>query len=95
MKNVTRLERIEIFQVPIPGTLPHPVWAIKYVSGLDDGGETKSGDWLARWEPSPERIVFAFSKDRNLYYMDEVSAYAVSDALRTNMEIETDVVKVG
>jgi hypothetical protein len=45
-------------------------------------------------DPSPERIMFAFSKDRNLYYTDEASAQCVSDMLDKNMDIETEIVKV-
>ena len=71
-----------------------PLWALKYVSGIDAEAETKPGDWLVQWDPSPERIMFAFSKDRNLYYTDEVSARSVSDMLHKNMDIETEVVKV-
>jgi hypothetical protein len=67
------------------------VWAIKYVAGLDESAETKPGHWLVQWDPSPERILFAFSKDRNLYYTDEASAQAVSDMLRKDMGIVTEV----
>jgi hypothetical protein len=55
----------------------------------------KPGDWLVQWDPSPERIVFAFSKDRNLYFTEEASAGSVSDTLRKDMEIETEVVRAG
>jgi len=96
MKNVTRLPRIEVFREPILGVLASSKWAIKYVSGIDDGGaETKAGDWLVKWEMSPERILFAFCSEGNLYFLDEASAQAVSNMLRKQMEIETEVVKVG
>lgn len=95
MKNTTRLLQTEVFREQIPGTLPYPMWAIQYVSGIDEGAETKPGDWLVTWDPSPERIMFAFSKNRNLYYTDEASAQSVSDMLRSNMEIETEIVKIG
>jgi hypothetical protein len=48
---------------------------------------------LVKWEVSPERIIFAFSDTPNLYFIDESSAQSVSDMLRKNMEIETEVVK--
>lgn len=94
MKNVTRLPQTEVFTEPLPGPLTHPLWAIKYVAGIDEGAATKPGDWLVQWDPSPERITFAFAKKRNLCYLDEASAQSVSDVLRKEMEIETEVVKV-
>ena len=95
MKNVTRLPQTEVFREQIPGTLPYPLWAIKYVSGINEGAATKPGFWLVQWEPTPERVTFAFAKEKNLYYIDEPSARSVSDALRTNAGIETEVVKIG
>jgi hypothetical protein len=93
--NVTRLPQTEIFSEQIPGTLPYPLWAIKYVSGVDEGAATKPGDWLVQWEPTPERVTFAFARNKNLYYIDQASAQSVSDALRSDAGIETEIVKIG
>jgi hypothetical protein len=95
MKNVTKLSQTEVFREKIPRlVLSSELWAIKYLSGIDESAETKPGHWLVQWDPPPERIAFGFSKDRHLYYTERASAQAVSDMLRKDMEIEAEVVKV-
>lgn len=95
MKNVRITGQTEVFVEPIPVPLRYPLWAIKYVSGLDGAVHTQPGHWLVRWEPTPENISFGFGKERTMYYVDEASAQSVSDVLRKDMEIETEVVKIG
>lgn len=94
MKNVTTLPTEELFTLELPLTGSQPLWAIRYKSGIEGNDNVQPGDWLAKWEPSPDgKVLFALSKQRNLFFTDESATKSVCDMLQTNMGIETEVVK--
>ena|SRR5579872_198658 len=94
MKNVTRLPKFAPYTIAIPGSLIFDSWAIRYLSGIDDG-EVKPGHWLAKWDHTPMTIEFGFSQKENLLFLNEAAAQSVAETLRREREIETEVIQVG
>ena len=69
-------------------------WAVKYKSGLDDP-EINAGFWLAEWVITGGEAIFRFEAEMHMCFHEEGEAIDVSNLLRANAEIQTEVVKVG
>jgi hypothetical protein len=82
--------------IPIPGAPPPHGWAVKLVQDLPDANY-KHGYWMATWQKTPESWKFSFDPAPNMAFVfsTEPDAKKVSDFLRKQGEIETEVVKVG
>ena len=98
---IHRIKNVRIVSAPrrlvIPGTLNG--WGLRLLKDLHPEVGRKKGDWLSHWSgPSRELGVSAeceFGDEPLWVFPSEAEAKKQSDYLRTNCEIETQVVKVG
>jgi len=99
MKDVQFVPRgLPVYRIPVRGLPPLSGWAVKYVSGIDDG-KVAPGNWLDSWSVSPvstekQNITFDFGPDLLFCFNHEADAKDAVSRLRRH-EIETEVVKVG
>ncbi|MFI5117174.1 MAG: hypothetical protein ACHP8B_10820 [Terriglobales bacterium] len=97
MKNVEEVvKKIPVYRVRIKGAPPLRGWALKHLSGME-ALDVKPGYWLSEWSLSSDGTTATFNFEPELYvaFDTEAEAKAVSDALRANSEIETEVLKIG
>ena len=66
---------------------------MKLVSGIDSKG-IKPGFWMSLWQPVADNTQFAFEPELQMCFEHEEQAKKISDLLRNEMEIETEVVKI-
>ena len=94
-KNIERVPRPPVMRIPVEGAPRLRGWAVRYISGLEDPA-IKPGFWLSHWQASPTKptATFNFEYELVMCFGDEAEAKAVSDALRVNGEVETEVVRV-
>ena len=94
MKNIQHLSGKRLLRIPVQGMPPLKGWAIKYLSGMQGDPEIKPGYWLDEWIVSPDRLsaTIRFDAELHMCFHDETEAKQVCEALRSNAELETEVV---
>lgn len=95
MKNVEILPPKSIFRVPIHGHPPLRGWALKYLSGIEEVADVKPGYWMTQWYFAGGSATFAFEAGVTMCFTDETEANRISESLRNEADIETEVVKIG
>jgi hypothetical protein len=96
MKNVQLItQKLPAFRIPMEGLPPLSGWAIRYVGGMEENSNVKSGDWLSQWHVGPEDVVFAFEHGLHMCFNQEADAVRAVDYLLKMAEIRTKVVKIG
>ena len=83
-----------IFKVPLKGQPPKKGWALRHLSGAEN---VKRGEWVSVWkEPAAEGFdgKLEFSESDLLVFDEEQYARNISERLRTDMKIDTEVVRV-
>jgi|ERR1700687_311219 hypothetical protein len=82
-----------VMHIPFKGELPIKGWGLRYVSGIDNE-RVQPGDWMTRWDSTAMGSTFEFGADLTYVFWGEAYARDVSEALRTNADIKTEVVKI-
>ena len=94
MKNVVIVPSRPAIRFPVQGFPPLEGWAVRLLIDIPDA-DYKKGYWMSRWSNSPAVREFAFEAESHMVFNVEADAKAVSDYLRNEAEIGTEVVKIG
>ena len=94
MKNVMIVPTRPSIRIPIHGAPPLQGWALKLLMDIPVANY-KKGYWMSRWSSDTEAKEFAFESGLHMVFNTEDDAKKVSAFLRSEGEIETDVVKIG
>lgn len=94
MKNVVVVPARPAIRFPVHGLPPLQGWAVRLLIDIPDA-DYKQGYWMSRWSKGPNAIEFAFEAGLEMVFNAEVDAKKISAYLRSEGEIETEVVKIG
>lgn len=96
MKNIHFVQHRPVARIPWHGAPPLEGWAVRLLQDIPDG-DYKKGYWMDHWTEirSQGEVDFGFEPELYMVFAEEKGAHYVRDFLRTDADIETEVVKIG
>lgn len=96
MKNVHFKDHRPVMRIPLQGAPPLSGWAIRLLQDIPEAG-SKKDYWMDHWTElqTQGQVDFGFEPELYMAFQREADAARIRDFLRTDAEIETEVVKVG